>query len=107
MHDEKFPFWGRLKIGKRRPTLVIDNSEVLDKKKKKMVPGYVHRETTHTEKKDYEVINPNPDPNDNKPMYLKRPSKLPKNLIKKLDQNFNMPSYLIEKYDKNNKKIKK
>lgn len=53
---KEFPFWARLRICKNRPTLVIDEAEVIDKKTKKAVPGYVHREVTHTAKKDNEKI---------------------------------------------------
>lgn len=43
---KKFPFWARLKIYKNRTTLVIDEGPALDKQKKEMVDGYVHREAT-------------------------------------------------------------
>ena len=43
---EKFPFWARLKINKNRTTLVIDSTEVLDRKNN-IVPGFVHRESIH------------------------------------------------------------
>lgn len=100
----EYPFWARLKIDKQRTTLVIDDDKVLDKKKNKIVPGYVHREAIHTYKKDYEKISPNPDMNDKKPMYLKRPRKLPKSMFVPHNKNLNMPKTLIEKYNKNNKK---
>ena len=57
---KKFPFWARLKIYKNRTTLVIDEGPALDKQKKEMVDGYVHREATHT-KGHGEPITPNPD----------------------------------------------
>ncbi len=98
------PFWGRLKIGKRRPTLVIDEEKVVHKKNKKLVPGYVHRETTHNDRKGYEEINPNPDKTDSKPMYLKGARKLPQTLIKPLEEDFDMPEHLKKRYSKNNKK---
>lgn len=100
----KFPFWARLKIGKRRTTLVIDEDVAMDKQKKILVDGYVHREATHTEKADYEEIQPNPDPSDNKPMYLKRPRKLPKRLFEPHNKELSMPDHLIRRYDKNNHK---
>ena len=31
----EFPFWARLKIGKKRTTLVIDEEKVINKKTKK------------------------------------------------------------------------
>lgn len=99
-----FPFWGRLKIGKRRPTLVIDEEEVVNKKNKKLVPGYVHRETTHNDKKGYEKISPNPDRTDSRPMHLKGARKIPKTLVKPLEEDFDMPEHLKKRYSKNNKK---
>ena len=100
----EYPFWARLKIDKRRSTLVIDRDMAMDKKKKKLVPGFVHREVTSQYKKDREKIEPNPDPKKTEPMYLKGPKKTPKNLIKHHDGNFNMPDELKERYSKNNKK---
>ena len=100
----EYPFWARLKINKRRTTLVIDDAKVLNKKKNKFVPGYIHREAIHTYKKDYEKISPNPDINDKRPMYLKRPSKLPKEMFTYHNKSLNMPKTLKEKYSKNNKK---
>ncbi len=100
---DKFPFWARLKIEKHRTTLVIDKTKIEDKKKKQIVEGYVHREATHTYKKDYEKISPNPDKTDNRDMYLKRPSKHPKRLFKAHNKQLKMPSHLKEKYSKNNK----
>lgn len=76
----------------------------MDKQKQKEVPGFVHREAIHTEKSDYEPIIPNPDKDDPKPMYLKRPSKKPKFLFEPHNKDLDMPQHLIEKYDKNNKK---
>ena len=55
-------------------------------------------------KKDYEMIYPNPDRNDSKPMCLKRPTKLPKKLFKVHEKNLSMPKHLKERYSKNNKK---
>lgn len=104
MSDNKFPFWARLKIGKKRTTLVIDEEKVIDKNKKKEVDGYVHREATHKNKKGLEKIFPNPDKTDTEPMYLKKPSKLPKYMFKKHNKNLDMPKHLKDKYSRNNKK---
>lgn len=100
----KFPFWARLKIAKSRTTLVIDEGEAYDKVKRKNVEGFVHREATHSYKKEYEKVYPNPDKNDSKDMYLKRPAKLPKYLFQPHNKNLDMPAELVERYDKNNKK---
>lgn len=100
----KFPFWARLKISKNRTTLVIDEDKVLNKKSKKFVDGYVHREATHSYKKDYEEIKPNPDRKDKRPMYLKRPNKHPKELFSPHNKKLDIPKHLIDRYDKNNKK---
>ena len=99
-----FPFWARLKIDKKRTTLVIDEALALNKKTKQLESGYVNREATHTYKKEYEKIFPNPDPNDNKPMYLRRPTKKPKRLFEPHNKNLIMPKNLKERYSKNNKK---
>lgn len=106
---EKFPFWARLKISKKRTTLVIDEEPAYNKKKKIMEDGFVHREAIHANDdcsnvKDCEEINPNPDVTDNRPMFLKRPRKLPKRLFEPHNKNLVMPEHLIERYDKNNKK---
>lgn len=101
---DKFPFWARLKIAKHRPTLVIDEDIAYDKRKKKNVPGYVDREVTHTYRKDYEKIKPNPDVNDNKPMYLKRPTKKPKSLFEPHNKEWKVPDDLKKQYNKNNYK---
>lgn len=66
---ENYPFWARFRKNKNRTTLVIDDEDYVDKKKK-TEPGFVHREATHTYRKDYEKIDPNPDVNDKEPMYL-------------------------------------
>ena len=101
---KKFPFWARLKISKNRPTLVIDETQVLNKKNNQLVDGFVHREVIHTEKsKDYEKVVPNPDPKDPDPMYLKRPRKLPKTLFKPHEGGWTMPEELRKRYEKNNK----
>ena len=100
-----FPFWGILKIGKRRPTLVIDETtDAYDKQKKKMVDGFVHREATSQAGKNREKIFPNPDTKRSEPMYLKRPTTIPKRLIAPNDNNLNMPEDLRKRYEKNNKK---
>ena len=49
---EEFPFWVRMKIGKNRTALVIDEEKVKNKKNGRMVDGFVHREAIHTKKKD-------------------------------------------------------
>jgi len=105
----KFPFWARLKIEKRRSTLVIDEEEAYNKKNKRMEPGFVHREVIHSNEdgrnvKGYEEIVPNPDPDDKRAMFLKGPSKKPKRLFKPHEKNWPIPKHLIDKYDKNNKK---
>ena len=100
---EKFPFWARLKISKNRTTLIIDEENIKNKKSKKFEPGFVQRESTSKFHKGYEVINPNPDKTKKDPMYLKRPSKIPKNLVKPHNKNLDMPQFLIDKYDKNNR----
>ena len=97
---DKFPFWARLKIDKKRTTLVIDEGEAFDKKTQKKVPGYIHREATHTEKKDYEKLDPNPDKTDKRPMYLKRPKATPKKLFKPHNKKLEMPKSLIDRYKK-------
>lgn len=101
---KEFPFWARLKIGKNRTTLVIDQDLAYNKKTKKFEDGFVNREVTHTFRKDYKPIIPNPDENDPEPMYLKRPTKKPKRLFKPHNKNLNMPNELKEMYSKNNKK---
>ena len=101
---KEFPFWARLKIGKRRTTLVIDEEMVVNKKTKKLEDGFVDRESTHTYRKDFEKIFPNPDTSDKQPMYLKRPTKKPKRLFEPHNKKLIMPKYLKDKYDKNNHK---
>ena len=101
---KEFPFWARLKFGKNRPTLVIDEDLAKDKKKKKLVPGFVHREVIHTYKKNYEEVFPNPDKSDPKPMYLKKPVKTPIVLFTVNNKKMEIPKNLKEKYKKNNKK---
>ena len=98
-----FPFWARLKISKNRPTLVIDEEKKINRKTGKEEDGFVHREVTHTEKKDYMLVEPNPDKTDIEKMYIKRPSWLPKRLFR-LETKFDMPKNLEEQYSKNNKK---
>lgn len=106
---DKFPFWARLKISKNRTTLVIDEAPARNKKSNKMEEGFVHREAIHphgdgSNVKGYEKVEPNPDPTDNTPMYLKRPKKTPKRLFQPHNKGLNMPDHLRERYDKNNKK---
>ena len=100
---KEFPFWARFKLNKKRTTLVIDEEFVINKKTNKLEDSFVHREATHKEKKDYEEIYPNPDINDNEPMYLKRPRKHPKRMFEVHNKQLNIPDFLKEKYDKNNK----
>lgn len=105
---KKFPFWARLKIEKKRTTLVIDEVQAIDKKSKKMEEHFVHRESIHphgdgSNVKRYEKIEPNPDPTDKTPMYLKRPTKLPKKLFKPHNKELDMPEHLKQRYEKNNK----
>lgn len=102
---KRFPFWARLKIGKNRTTLVIDEAPVLDKKKHEIVDGFVHREAIHSDepRSDYEQIVPNPDRTDKRPMYLKRPKKHPQYLLKPHNRDLVMPEDLRERYEKNNK----
>lgn len=101
---DKFPFWARLKIGKNRTALVIDEESTIDKKSEKVVDGFVHREATHTYNKRFTEVKPNPDKSDNRPMYLKRPEVKPKVLFKPHNKELDMPDWLIELYDKNNHK---
>ncbi|MBO5927831.1 MAG: hypothetical protein J6Q32_03160 [Clostridia bacterium] len=100
----KFPFWARFKKNKNRTTLIIDEELVKRKNSDKYDDCYVHRESIHTYKKDYEEIKPNPDRNDKKPMYLKRPKKHPKRMFKSHNKQLDMPKHLIDRYSKNNKK---
>lgn len=101
---DEFPFWARLKIDKNRITLVIDEDKAYNKKKKRYEDGYVHRESTHSERKGFEKLYPNPDSNDPNPMYLKSPKKTPKSMFKTNNKNLSMPRHLKEKYSRNNKK---
>lgn len=102
----EFPFWARFKKNKNRTTLVIDEEIALNKKTKKLEDMFVHRESTHTYKKEYQKIFPNPDIDDHDPMYLKRPKKHPKRMFGVHNKKLNMPDFLKEKYRKNNKKNK-
>ena len=101
---KEFPFWARLKFEKHRTTLVIDKEKVINKKTKKIEDGFVDREATHTYKKEYERIFPNPDRDDSRPMYLLRPRKRPKRLYEPHNKKLDMPQFLKDKYAKNNKK---
>lgn len=104
----KYPFWARLKIGKRRTTLVIDDEIIPDKNKRgKRVNGFVHREATSVYHKGFETISPNPDKDRAKRgenMYLKSPRKLPQILIKPHEKELSMPADLKKRYKKNNRK---
>ena len=99
-----FPFWARLKISKRRTTLVIDEAPALDKQKKEMVDGYVHREATSQYHKGFEEIYPNPDKDKDESMYLKSPRKLPKYFFEPHNKDLDMPENLRQRYEKNNHK---
>lgn len=100
----EFPFWGRLKIDKKRTTLVIDNCLAFNKKTNKYEEGFVNREATHVQKKGVEIILPNPDRSDNRPMFLKKATKKPKRLIEPHNKKLEMPKALKDRYSKNNKK---
>ena len=104
---KKFPFWARFRMSKQRTTLVIDETPVINKKTNRTEDGYVHREATHTAKRDYEKIEPNPDKDDPEPMYLKRPRKHPKKLFEPHNKALDMPEHLRKRYDKNNNKSDK
>ena len=98
-----FPFWAKIRFDKERPTLVIDEDLAFDKRKKKLVPGFVHREATHSYKKGYEKIEPNPYPKDPNPMYLKKVRKTPKSFFVLEKRKIKIPKYLKEKYSKQHK----
>ncbi len=100
----EYPFWARLKFGKRRTTLVIDEGMAKNKKTGKMVDGYVHREATGSFKSEYEEIHPNPDSSKPGSMYLKRPKATPKVLLKPHEKDLSMPDDLKKRYEKNNHK---
>ena len=101
---KKFPFWARLKISKKRTTLVIDEECTVNKKTNKLEDMFVHREATHTYKKDFEKVFPNPDKDDPEPMYLKRPRKHPKRMFEPHNKRLNMPKSLADRYNKNKRK---
>ena len=100
----KFPFWARFKLNKNRTTLVVNEETIINEKTAKQEEFFIHREATHTGKKDYEKIEPNPDKDDKLPMYLKRESKKPKRMFRPHNKNLDMPKELKERYAKNNKK---
>ena len=100
----KFPFWARLKKNKNRVVLIIDEDLAFDKKKKKYVSGFVNREATHSYKKGFEKVYPNPNPKDSRPMYLKKPNKKAKYEFAPIGTKLNMPKILADRYAKNNKK---
>lgn len=99
-----FPFWARFKPNKNRTTLVIDDYKVIDRKTNESKEYFVHREATHTDKREYQEIKPNPDKSDPKPMYLKKPSKKPKKHFRPHNKELTMPEELKKRYEKNNKK---
>ncbi len=101
----KYPFWAKMVIGGDHPSLIIDSCIAKDKRKNnKLVPGFLYRESTHSNGNGYEKIYPNPDPTDFRPMYLKRPQKKPKTLFVAWKKKMNMPQGLIDRYNKNNRK---
>lgn len=100
----KFPFWARFKKNKNRTTLVIDEEFVKRKNSDKYDDCFVHRESTHTYKEDFEEIKTNPDKYDGDCMYLKRPRKHPKRMFRPHNKDLDMPIHLIKRYDKNNYK---
>lgn len=108
----KFPFWARLRLGKWRTTLVIDEEIALNNKTNKVEEQFVHREATsptedEKRNKKYERISPNPDKDKAKEgidMLLKRPTKHSKHKFEIHNKNLEMPQHLKDKYDKNNKK---
>ena len=107
VRTQRFPFWAKLKIGGKHPTLVIDEDMARDKQRKnKLVPGFVHREATHSEELASETIFPNPDTTDPAPMYLKRPDKKPKRFFAPMDKEWSIPEHLQKRYEKNNNKDK-
>lgn len=101
---KQYPFWARLKISKNRTTLVIDYDKVLNKKTKKLEDGFVHREATSKSHKGFEEVRPNPDASRSDSMFLKSPRKLPQRLFTPHNKKLDMPEYLKNRYDKNNKK---
>ena len=102
---KEFPFWARFKPNKKRTTLIID-VEIVNKSNKKSEEDFVHREATHTYRKDYDRIYPNPDKDDPEAMFLKRPTKKPKRMFEPHNKNLDMPEHLKERYAKNNRKKK-
>ena len=100
---KEYPFWARMKISKRRTTLVIDDTKTVNKKTKKVVDGFVHREATHTFKSSFEKITPNPDESDSSPMYLRSPRKLPQSMFEVHNKNLKMPKHLRDRYYKERK----
>lgn len=73
-------------------------------KDKKLKVGFVDREATHSYRKDFEKIFPNPDISDKQPMYLNRLTKKPKRLFEPYNKKLIMPKHLKDRYDKNNHK---
>ena len=79
--------------------------QALNKKTKKFEDGFVHREATSQYHKGFETIIPNPDKDKRpEPMYLKSPRKLPKRMFKPHNKQLDMPTYLKDRYKKNNRK---
>ena len=106
-----FPFWARFKPNKGRTTLIIDEVQVGRNNSDQVDDYFVHREAIHCLEDnryvlsgDYEKIDPNPDRDDPRPMYLKRPHKHPKRVFEPHNKNLTMPEDLRQRYDKNNHK---
>ncbi len=107
-----FPFWARLRMGKWRTTLVIDEEKSLNNKTNKIEDQFVHREATtptddEARNKKFERISPNPDKTKAEDMLLKSPRKHPKHMFELHNKDMDMPKELKDKYDKNNHKDKK
>lgn len=108
----RFPFWARLRMGKWRTTLVIDEEKSLNNKTNKVEDQFVHREATspndnEVRNKKYEQISPNPDKTKKDNMLLKSPRKHPKHMFEPHNKDLEMPQHLKDRYDKNNYKDKK
>ena len=94
-----FPFWARFKPCKNRTTLVINDEYIYHDGELKDIK-FIHRESTSTNRKDYEKIFPNPDKDRTEPMYLKRPTSRSINKFGIHNKNLNMPKQLKNRYKK-------
>ena len=101
---KRFPFWARVRISKQRTTLVIDDIDIINNTSGQSKKGFVHREATHTKRKGYERISPNPDRSDPNDMFLKPPRIRPQRDFEPHNKRLRMPKNLLDKYDKNNDK---